>query len=1344
MTESGAGFLADLSPRPLGLAGSSELRPQALHIGKGALALEVAVLEARDAPSATRLQAAWKARLNKRAVPLLVVALHGHKAVFCGPSGEDPPVYAEIDAGQAERICRQALAQPDRNAALRFLASSLPSLATPLPGLRNEGLLALHTLDQGAPRRPDWGGAAERARQVQQLTGENLLRGLGFSIERNDGQTSILRAADRRTALAVLLERHEAPDAGSQRFAGLSPVSYALSVAERENLPWVIVVQADRLRLYATAPQQGVGRRGRTETFVELQTSLLRDEHLAYLWLLFSAEALGRDGPLEQLIAESHRFAGKLAERLRERIYERVMPRLAQAIATARRLANPTADDLALTYSMALTVLFRLLFVAYAEDSDLLPYKHSDAYRRRSLKEKAKELLRGAAAKQSPGDGDAHWRETVLLFDAVNEGNREWGVPPYDGGLFSSEAAVSPAGAALKRIALPDAAFEPVLADLLLIETQEGGLGPVDFRSLGVREFGTIYEGLLESELSVAETDLALKTEKERQVYVPAKARDRVAVRKGAIYLHDRSGARKSTGSYFTKGFAVEHLLDGALEPALDDHLKRLDALDEADAADAFFDFRVADIAMGSAHFLVAAVDRIERRLSQYLAKRSLPGVRRELATLRAAAVEALGQLAEQIDIEDGRLIRRLIARRCVYGVDLNPLSVQLARLAIWIHSFVPGLPLSVLDHNLVQGNSLVGVGTVEEIRRRFQAEAGDLIRVDADSLLGAAKEPLERLARIADATRKDIAAARQAIGEARQASEDTAALCDIVAGQPVADRPIHFQYSEWEKQRGTLGRSAARRAAAKALEGLSPIHFPIAFPEVFLRPNPGFDAILGNPPWQEATVEEHAFWARHFPGLRGLSQPEQGREKARLRRQRPDLIALYDAEVAEADRTRRLLTSGAFPGMGTGDPDLYKAFCWRFWHLVKAEGGRIGVVLPRSALSAKGSAEFRKSLFNGSEGISITTVLNRGGWVFDDAEHRYTIGLITLKRGAPAGESIRLRGPYASLAAFQAGVAKPAHAFRRETVESWTDTASLPLLPTEESLGVFLQLRKAPRLDRNDGRSWRARPDREMDATNQKDLMKISAERPEGFWPVYKGESFDLWQPDTGSYYAWAKPDKVMAWLWEKRLGSAKRKKESAHAEFPLDYLRRKDNLPCLRPRVAFRDVTNRTNQRTVIAALLPPEVFITNKGPYFLWPRGDEKDQAYLLGVLCSIPLDWYARRFVEVNVNFFIINPFPIPRPQRDDKRWQRVVALAGRLACPDRRFAGWARAVGVECGKLADDEKEDMIHELDAVVAHLYGLGEAQLHHIFATFHEGWDFRARLDATLRHFRSWARRP
>ena len=147
---------------------------------------------------------------------------------------------------------------------------------------------------------------------------------------------------------------------------------------------------------------------------------------------------------------------------------------LAQGIAAARNIEKPGPAALDRTYEMALTVLFRLLFIAYAEDRDLLPYRFNDAYRRRSLKQKAQELAECVAAGTPIAEGSFHWQEVSRLWQAVAAGNAEWGVPAYDGGLFTGDAQVSPAGAALAGIVLPDPAFEPVLRALLVIETAEG------------------------------------------------------------------------------------------------------------------------------------------------------------------------------------------------------------------------------------------------------------------------------------------------------------------------------------------------------------------------------------------------------------------------------------------------------------------------------------------------------------------------------------------------------------------------------------------------------------------------------------------------------------------------------------------------------------------------------------------------------------------------------------------------------------------------------------------------------------------------------------------------------
>ena len=846
---------------------------------------------------------------------------------------------------------------------------------------------------------------------------------------------------------------------------------------------------------------------------------------------------------------------------------------------------------------------------------------------------------------------------------------------------------------------------------------------------------------MLESALSVAETDLAVDAKTD--AYVPVKGRATPVVREGDVYLHNASGARKSTGAYYTKSFAVEHLLDRAMETALNDHLARLDAMyDTREAAEHFFDFRVADIAMGSGHFLVAAVDRIERRLSNYLAKRPLPAVADELERLRKTALESLGPEWSGEPIEDTQLLRRQIARRCVFGVDLNPLAVELARLSVWIHTFVPGLPLSFLDANLVIGNSLVGIATFGEAQEVLGAGLS-LFEMSAEQMLGVVKPLVARLGKLADATAAEVREARKLYGDVKAKVRHVAGLFDVVTAARIDDsikeKVDSALVSKLSTEQGDAFTDSLVKRASRAVSQLQPLHFPVAFPQVFLSPRGGFDVILGNPPWEKAHVEEHEFWARHYPGFRGLKQAERETQLPKFEKTRPDLVAAFEAERAKADALRAVLLAGPFPGMGSGHPDLYKAFCWRFWQLVSRDGGCIGVVLPRAVFAAKGSEEFRRALFGDTGKTDLTMLLNTKGWVFDNAEPRYTIALVAVQRGkAEPPQQLSLQGPYASLPSYAAKrVAEPAR-FPYNAVRAWTETLALPLLPSEASATVFAQMRKSPRFDQAGDEAWVARPlQGDLNSTTAKPLMDFKEKPSRTNWPVYAGESFDIWTPDTGNYYAVAEHNAVTAELHQKRQASAARA-NSPFASFPKKVLADAATLPCRSARIAFRRITRATDSRTMRAALVPPRVLLVDTAPYLLWPRGDESDQAFLLGILCSIPLDWFARRFVETHMDFHVSNGLPIPRAEARSPMRRRVIDCSGRLAAQDDRFGEWARSLKVKPRRLTDDERDDLVAEIDAAVAHLYGLTEANLAHVFETFHEGWDYGDRLNVTLKHYR------
>ncbi|MCY3560112.1 MAG: hypothetical protein OXH20_02920 [bacterium] len=240
--------------------------------------------------------------------------------------------------------------------------------------------------------------------------------------------------------------------------------------------------------------------------------------------------------------------------------------------------------------------------------------------------------------------------------------------------------------------------------------------------------------------------------------------------------------------------------------------------------------------------------------------------------------------------------------------------------------------------------------------------------------------------------------------------------------------------------------------------------------------------------------------------------------------------------------------------------------------------------------------------------------------------------------------------------------------------------------------------------------------------------------------WPVYKGTSFNLWEPDTGVYYDSVDATTITDHLQEKRLAQ-RRTRSSAFADQDRDITDDPATLPCLRPRIAFRDVARSNDNRTLIAALVPGGRVIVHQAPYLLRTAGSVADEAYVLGVLCSMPLDWQARRTVELHMTFEQLGQLTIPDPGAGHPVRDRVAEIAGRLAAVDGRYADWAAEVGVPVGSANDPAvKADLIHELDACVAHLYGLDESDLAVIYDTFHEGKDYTARHTAVLDHFRRW----
>jgi hypothetical protein len=1295
--------------------------------------IEVMVFESAQTTPVPTLRDAQKWRKNNQNRSVVVVAVANGRAQIYGPAEDRQPVTTELST--AQRILQSALNEANPIVARNDLVQFFDSFgSSEMPGIKNKGLFASHHIRENLPKRKDWAELTAKGNQIVSKRHRALVDALGFSIAGEERNTLILKATGpENRVIAVLLDDTENFDSPSGRFPS-SPVAWGLAVAADNNVPWLIVLKKDQIRLHPGRDGVGVGQKGQAETFLELNLAQIDDEHLALLPLIFSAQALERDGEVHKILDESSKYAVILGARLRERVYESVVPSI--SIAVAKKLQEQglelDSEGLQKAYSIALRILFRLLFQAYAEDRGLLPAGRNDGYDANSLKTIAKRDM--DAQPDDFGNVTGLWYDLVQVWDAIDEGNPRWQVPAYNGGLFGRDPELHPEGVLIKGLDLPDSVMGPALQALLIDASEDGVRGPVDFRSLSVREFGTIYEGLLESSLSLAEVDLTVDA---KEAWVPAQPGDSVMAKAGEPYFHSASGERKATGSYFTPRFVVDHLVERAIDPTIDKHLEKikgyLDAGDQATANREFFDFRVADLAMGSAHFLVAAVDRIEAKMRAFLSnpENTVPGVIDEIARLRKAATEALrGDEIAIAEIEDPSLLRRQIARRCIYGIDINPMAVELARLAIWIHTFVPGLPMSTLNHNLVCGNSLTGIGSIDEALDALIPNRKNQPTFFDDAIISGlekAKDLLIDAANASEADKAEVAAGAQLAGFAKEAALSSKLIFDTAVGARALIVNVNELFTADQ-----IAQKALEPEVVSLVEQVRPAHMPYLFPEVFLRENPGFDVLIGNPPWEKVKVDELQWWGLRAPGLRSLGAKDRPKRIAELQTERPDLHSAFVEELAATNSLRELLLRGPFPGLGAGgDLDLSSAFCWRNSQLLRQDG-TAGLVLPRGSLSGSALGKWRVDVLRQGSFRDVVFAINTKHWLFDSVHASYTVAFAVFDKGPE--HLVRFCGPFHTLETLGSAQQEMIE-ITTEEFANWSSSFAFPLLGAKRVAEIYRKIRRSPKFsDKN--ALWDFRPYREFDAANDKRVFSIGSTDTNLGTPILAGASINIWDVDFAEPFARGVTHQIRELLASK-FEKGRMDTRSAYHTMTLP----NGMLPIDYPRVAFRDIAGRTNRRTAIAALLPPGTSSVNMAPQLVNRTQDPRSEAFLLGVFCSIPFDWQARKVVEMHLTFELLNDLCFPHDYINSSWGKRLIVIAARLAAKDARYAAWAGSLGVDFGSVVDlQETEELVAELDGLVALMFDLSESDLAYIFDTFHPGIDYEARKHAAMASFTKW----
>ncbi len=763
-----------------------------------------------------------------------------------------------------------------------------------------------------------------------------------------------------------------------------NPGARVVTVLESGEAPWAIVTNSKLWRLYSARTHS----RSTNYYEIDLQETLAMadpKEAFRYFWLFFRLRAFVIrevliDGQtrelsfLDSLLDESESYAKALGERLKERVFEQVFPHFARGFIEYLKgqvgLAGPhqtslmpVSEQLALkrepdeefrrqVFNGTLTLLYRLLFLLYAESRDLLPVKEVRGYWERSLTRLKEDIAERAGpigdaapdqlskAYRASTDATELYDRLLDLFSVIDLGSRDLNVPLYNGGLFITkpDSADTTQEAETARFLASHKIPDRYLAlglDLLArdLDDKRQDLVFIDYKSLGVRQLGSIYEGLLEFKIRIAQEKMAVVKGKKAEEVIPyqeaGKAKKKVLTigrgrnaqervyQSGDVYLENDRRERKASGSYYTPDHIVKYIVENTVGPVLAEKFDKLrpkfrdaqqdyrKALDRAEAfrkqgmkpddpakvantyaglVDDLFDLKVLDPAMGSGHFLVEAVDFIcDRILGEregFLRAFPWNPVTKFLQDTREAIIAEMERQGVAVDtgrLTDINLLKRHVLKRCAYGVDLNPMAVELAKVSLWLDCFTIGAPLSFLDHHLKCGNSLIGA-TVQEVQAEVAPREKQTISIFGGPFQGllSATATIEELRRLPDATVEQSERSHSLFAEFERAQAPYKSALDIW----VSD---HFGNSKAREYLALAGsdivdqiRSGGRGLPPEYHEAISKadqigremrfFHWDLEFPEAFVDlgrgtwkrdDEQGFDAVVGNPPYDE--LSEHA-----------------------------------------------------------------------------------------------------------------------------------------------------------------------------------------------------------------------------------------------------------------------------------------------------------------------------------------------------------------------------------------------------------------------------------------------------------------------------------------------------
>ena len=1083
---------------------------------------------------------------------------------------------------------------------------------------------------------------------------------------------------------------------------------------------------------------------------------------------------------LEHAIAEGKRYEEQVAQDLSGVVFNKVFPGLVQALYAASN------RELADVRQAALVLLYRLLFILYAEDRGLLPVNER-GYRSYGLREPVRDAIKDRMANGSDFSAKAtnYYDHVMTLCRLIDKGDPSIRLPPYNGGLFAGEAAPL-----LEKVRLPDAAFAPAVHYLSHTYTVEGAQF-VSYRDMSVQQLGSIYERLLE--------------------------REPVLDAEGNIGIRPNPYARKDSGSFYTPQDLVDLVIERTLGPLVEERRKAFEdraaelgsdrrskdvrraELAEADPAEAVLELKVLDPAMGSGHFLVTAVDFLSDHIAElveyppevdWLDGNYVSPLVGRLAAIRKGIKRnrGPGRIGDDVaQLTDLGIIRRMVLKRCIYGVDKNPMTVELAKVSLWLHTFTVGAPLSFLDHHLRRGDSLVGI-RVHEASEELNRLGG----LFSSSAIAGAESAAMKMVQIEAMSDADVSEVHESAGlfsNVEEATADLRGLLDFLCGlrwltagmkkreraefeAPLVDTLVPEAEGSFDLL--AMGPEAAGaaapsgrfaemwRGARAAADSEAFLHWEAAFPGVWrgwqgAHPEGGFDAVIGNPPWERIKLQEVEWLATRDPEAAHLTTAAERKSRIRWLRDRGSPMAgEFDAAKERADRLGNLVrASGHYPLLGRGDINLYSLFVERAMQLVKPDG-IVGLLTPSGIYADSTAARFFKSVSTAGRVAGLFDFENRKIFFKDVHASFKFCALVFGGERRQFGETECAFFLHDTRTINDSDRCFPLAPSDFALVNPNTDTAPVFRSRRDAEITRRIYTRHPVLVDRSQEevrKAWPVRYSRMFYMTNDSRLFRTASELQAGgyypvqgnrwkkgdelYLPLYEGKMVQTFDHRAASVVVNpqnlnrpAQPRDATngehantEWLPEPQFWvSADSRTRGGSFRWTEE----------VRWALAFKDATATTNARTMIAALVPAQAFgntLPVLAPDKVETAAYKKSALLLAGCFNSLAYDYVARQKVQgQHLNWYIVEQLPVIAPADYDRRFGSTTACelvrdhVLQLTYTAHDMAPFARGLGYDGAPYTWDEEErrHLRARLDALYFHLYGLSSDDAGYVLETF------------------------